>query len=107
VTPAELVDAVPLAVWLAVDGVAVYRVTRLLTLDSFPPVAHVRAKVLHRWGKSEWSELAVCAWCMSPYVGALVVTARLAVPAWWTPVALVLAWSAASGWLSNTRLHHG
>jgi hypothetical protein len=84
-----------------VDGLAVYRLAHLLTLDSFPPVKRVREKVRARWPKSPWSEVAVCAWCVSPWVAVAVVAARLAVPAWWSPVALVLAYSAVAGWLTS------
>lgn len=99
-TPAELAAAVPLPLWLAVDGAATYRLTRLLTLDSVPPIKRVRDKVLHRWESSPWSELAVCPWCMSVWLAAFVVVARLLVPSAWSPVALVLTYSAVTGWIS-------
>jgi hypothetical protein len=91
----------PEPVDLLVDGLAVYRLTRLLTLDSLPPVKRAREKVRHRWGGSEWSELAVCPWCMSVWVAAGVVAARTVAPRAWSPLARVLAASAVTGWLSS------
>lgn len=100
-TPAELAAAVPLTAWLLVDALAVYRLTRLVTRDSYPPAEWLRATVERRWGGSPWSELAVCPWCLSAWVAVVVVAARLALPAWWTPVALVLTYSAVTGLLSS------
>lgn len=91
----------PEPVDLLVDGLAVYRLTRLLTLDSLPPVRHARDKVLARWSESEWSELAVCPWCLSVWLAAAVVAARAVAPRAWSPVAKVLAASAVAGWLSS------
>jgi hypothetical protein len=101
VTPSELVDAVPVVVWLVVDALAVYRLTRLATRDSFPPSERLRATIERRWGGSPWSELAVCPWCLSWWIGAVVVAARLTVPAWWSLLALTLTYSAAAGWLAS------
>jgi hypothetical protein len=100
-TPAELVDAAPLPFWLLVDALATYRLSRLLTRDSLPLVQAPRDAVLARWGHSSWSELAVCPWCISVWLGAGVVAARLLAPAAWTPVALVLAYSAVTGLLAS------
>jgi hypothetical protein len=86
---------------LATDALACYRLTRLATLDSLPPVKRTRDKVLTRWGDSEWSELAVCPWCLSVWLAAGVVAARTIAPRTWTPVARVLAYSAVTGWLSS------
>ena len=48
--------------WL-IDALAVYRLTRLVTKDSFPPILRAREWLLRRWpsedtelGESEWSE---------------------------------------------------
>lgn len=91
----------PEGIDLVVDALSVYRLTRLLTLDSLPPVKHARDKVLDRWGESEWSELAVCPWCLSVWLAAGVVVARLVTPRAWTPAARVLAFSAVTGLLSS------
>src|SRR3990172_1052891 len=42
---------------LLVDALAVYRLTRLITLDGFPPIRRAREWVLRRW-PSEDTELA-------------------------------------------------
>lgn len=100
-TPAELVTAVPFPLWLAVDALAVHRLTRLLARDSLPPIAHARARIIARWGHSPWSELAVCSWCLSVWVAVPVITARLLVPDWWSLLALLLAYSTVAGVLDS------
>jgi hypothetical protein len=100
VTPAALVDHVPLTIWLLIDALATYRLSRLLTRDSFPPIARARERVLDRWQHSPWSELAVCQWCLSVWIAVPVITARLLAPTWWSLVALLLAESAVAGILS-------
>ena len=96
-TPAELVTAVPLPIWLLVDALAVHRLTRLLARDSLPPVAAARARIIARWGHSPWSELVVCSWCLSVWVAAPVIAARLLAPDWWSLLALLLAYSTVAG----------
>lgn len=100
-SPAELVAQVPTTVWLLVDALAVYRLTRLITRDSLPPIQHARNRVLDRWGTSPWSELAVCPWCMSVWIAGPVIVARLETPTWWSPLALLLAYSTVTGQLSE------
>ena len=58
---------------------ATYRVTRLLTADSFPPLARARDAVEDRWGDESWQAyLAHCPWCVSVYVaGVLTALAAL------------------------------
>jgi hypothetical protein len=56
------------------------RLTRLITQDSFPPAAWVRAKWDDRTDGSSWNDLFHCHWCMS----------------FWTTLPIGL-W----GWLSN------
>lgn len=99
-TPAELVAAVPLPLWLLVDAAATYRLTRLLTRDTFPPTRRLREYVVRRWPKASLSELAVCPWCVSFWIGAGVLAARMVAPDAWTLFALPLAYSAAAGLLS-------
>lgn len=55
-------------VWFIIYALAAYRVTRLITHDSLPPMARLRDYVLDRWGHSPWSELIVCPWCMGFWV---------------------------------------
>lgn len=54
-----------LTAWLLALG-ATIRLTRLLTLDTFPPVVWLRLRVMARFGsESSWYELVTCPWCMS------------------------------------------
>jgi Protein of unknown function (DUF1360) len=100
-TPTALVDQVPIVVWLLIDALAVYRLARLLTRDSFPPIARARERVLERWPESAWTELAVCPWCMSVWIAGPVIGARLLAPTPWSLLALLLAYSAVAGQLSE------
>ncbi len=75
------------------DGLAVYRLTRFVTSDTFPPIEKLRERVVQRGGAI--AELVSCPWCVSPYVAALVVGARRF--RWWPKLAEVLAFSAAAG----------
>lgn len=53
-----------------------YRVTRLLTVDEFPPLVKLRLIVAGRWGDDSWqSYLSECAWCASVWVGGLLTLA--------------------------------
>lgn len=56
-----------------------YRFTRLIVRDLFPPMEVFREWVLRKCGVSHWlSYLVTCYWCVSLYVGAVIV-----VLAWW------------------------
>jgi hypothetical protein len=88
--------------WAAVYTLAAYRLTRLLTHDSLPPVKRVRDYVLNRWGDNPWSEIADCPWCMGWWV-ALGTTLLVSSPAdtvyrW---VAVPLAMSTIIGLIAN------
>lgn len=100
-SPAELVASVPMSVWLLVDALAVYRLTRLTTRDTLPPVRRVRDYVLERWPDRALTELAVCPWCISFWYAVGVLAARMVVPDAWTLIALPLAWSAVAGLVST------
>jgi len=87
-----------LLVWLTI-----YRATRLITDDDFPASIAVRGRVTDRWGENSWQNyLVTCPWCLSIWLGAVVVVAAdfmlddgLAAPA--------LVWASASavtGYLS-------
>lgn len=98
-SPHDVHAAVPPALWLLVVlPAAVYRLTRLAVTDTWPPAARARAWWVRRRPGSPWGELAVCPWCASPYIAALVLAAYLAAPAWTCTLALLPAWSAAAGW---------
>jgi len=96
-----LLTAVPVAVWLLIDALACYRATRLVTRDSVPIFRVPRDAVLDRWGDSAIGEWVTCPWCMSIWLAAPIVAARILAPQWWTPLALVLTYSAITGWLSG------
>lgn len=69
--------------WVAVAIVTILssaRLTRLLTIDKFPPIKWVRDKYEARTDGSDWQLLTMCGYCMS----------------FWTTLAVVL-W----GWLSG------
>lgn len=103
--------------------VAIWRVTRLLVRDEFPPIRAVRDWVLttfatvdsagelgntSRWGAPGRSlaYLWTCTWCMSVWVGAgLVALAdwRLSVPLPWL---IVAAGSGVSGLLNLIEVEH-
>jgi hypothetical protein len=80
---------------------AVYRVTRLITVDEFPPVKLLRDMVQAKFGEdSAVGYLVECPWCASVYVGAVIVgltvlSAELPVPALVWPTSSVI-----SGWLA-------
>lgn len=97
----DLLNAAPLAVWLIVDALAVYRLTRLVTRDSLPLVARPRDAAVRRWGDRALGYFVECPWCVSVWVAAAAVTGRVLTPTWWTPLALVLAFSAVTGWLAE------
>lgn len=84
------------------DALATYRIVRLVQRDTLPPVVTVRAGA-RRWtvDKPALGELLECPWCLSFWVGLLVVVARRCAPRAWQPVAFALAASAVAGFLSE------
>jgi hypothetical protein len=86
---------------LVVDALACYRATRLITRDSVPVFRVPRDAVVRRWEGRPVAELVTCPWCVSVWLAAGIVTARLLLPGPWTLLALVLAFSAVAGWLSE------
>ncbi|MGY4103415.1 hypothetical protein ACW2Q0_28210 [Nocardia sp. R16R-3T] len=88
---------------------ATARLTRLITDDYI--ARHLRAWVIRRTGyKSNWSYLVTCPWCMSPWIGAIVITAHEVAhyhgwDQWWTLPAAVLSisWIVGTGaeWLGG------
>lgn len=82
---------------LAVDGLAVFRITRLLQVDSVPPMPKLRQAALDKLARTPYGDLVDCPWCLSVWVGALVAIARHASPRLWAVLAFVLASSAVTG----------
>lgn len=91
-------------VTLILLALAVYRLTRLITADMFPPIAALRAWPARRFGEeSSWAYLAECPWCVSMYVATALVVgvdllATVSVP---LPVLAPLACSAVTGFLAR------
>lgn len=86
---------------LTILALASFRLTRLVTLDDFPPVQKARDALLRRYGKDGViGSLVACPWCSGAWLSAAVVaSAALWRPALW--LWLVLAVSGAVGLLSN------
>lgn len=97
----QLLAALPLGVWLLVDAIAVYRITRLITRDSLPLVARPRDAAQRRWGDRALGELVVCPWCVSFWVALAVIAGRLFAPLAWTPLSLAFAFSAVAGLIAE------
>lgn len=82
---------------LVLDGLAVYRATHLLVDDAITAslrMAFVRAG---DWGR----DFITCPWCVSIWVGALVVLLQTVAPGPWFYASCVLAFSAVAGVLSE------
>lgn len=86
----------------AVDALATYRLTKLLQQDDLPPLPKLRRVLFVRYGARPVGQLLDCPWCLSVWVGALVVLARRVYPRVWDPVAAVLAASAVTGIAAET-----
>lgn len=96
---------------LLVDALAAYRLTRLVVVDTFPPVQAAREAIKERFPARQWPnghggyhveehpavELIQCPYCAGFWVAAAVVAARLLVPAAWAPLARALAMAAVAG----------
>jgi len=86
---------------LLIDGLAVYRITRLIVEDSILAGPRNRALAwadVHAPKVSEW---ASCYWCSGLWVAAGVMIVRRTHPRAWPPVAEALALSAVAGILSE------
>lgn len=85
---------------IIVGVLSIARLTRLLTLDTYPPVVWLRT-----WwdvktdydpdspNEMSWGELFHCPWCMAPWV-------TIPVAAWGYYSDLNWAWWAFNGWLA-------
>lgn len=90
------------SVWALVYLLAAYRLTRLWTRDSLPPLPAFRQYVLTRWGTRPWSELVDCPWCSGFWIslGVVLVASSPAAPVFqW--VAVPLAISAVVGLIAS------
>jgi hypothetical protein len=58
------------------------RLTRVLTYDTFPPAAWVRAQWDRLTEKSGWNMLLHCFWCANPWMTAAAVTWFLLASGW-------------------------
>jgi hypothetical protein len=78
---------------LVVDGLAAYRLTRLIVEDTI--TAPIREKIFDKYPPSEdsWSYALTCTYCASIWVGAGIVTARAVAPRAWKVAAVGLALS--------------
>ena len=84
---------------LILSALAAYRITRLVVLDSFPPVERARERLSAR-GES-WDDMLHCPWCSGFWVSVLVGIAVQVAPDQWEPVAIVFALSAVVGIISE------
>lgn len=79
---------------LAVDALAVARLTRLVVADTWPPAERARQRavdyVAEKHGE-EWAAGVTCPHCVSVYLAAGVALARRFAPRAWGPVAEFLA----------------
>lgn len=83
-----------------VDFLAVFRLTRLAVVDTFPPVRKARFAVLGRYPEDSWQvDLGTCPWCLSVWIGAAVLPFRRT--RIWKGLRFVLASSAVAGLLSE------
>jgi hypothetical protein len=89
---------------LVINSMAAYRLTRLWTRDSLPPLPAVRQHVLdkldeiqdakHTTQEHPLAELVHCPWCIGFWISAGVVGAATLAPRAWRPLATALAFSA-------------
>ena len=87
--------------WLALDALAAFRITRLLTRDSLPPLRKLRETVLDRSGGSPWAVIVECPWCMGFWVACGVIATHAAIPGLWPWASAPLALSAVIGLLGE------
>jgi hypothetical protein len=112
---------------VAVDALAVYRLTRLVTADTITerprgaiirdayqaagklddeyianlPLEKWTAHVAHDDDAPYAARFITCPWCASPYIALGVVMARRYIPQVWHPIALVFAFSGVAGLASS------
>lgn len=92
-TPARALD-------FAADALAVARLARLVTTDTFPPAARARQRAYlatQRRHGQEWVDGWGCDWCAGAWLTAAVVLARAVAPRAWEPVGRALAVAQVAG----------
>jgi hypothetical protein len=85
---------------LALDGLAVFRLTRFITEDHVP-FGPVRDRITERRPDSLLAEWVSCPWCAGTYVALVVLALHALLPAIWPYAAAVLAFSATAGLLAT------
>lgn len=84
---------------LAVDALAVARLSRLLQDDEVWPALEAR-EAFERWaGDTRWTDLASCKWCISMWLAAGVTFLRWRFPRAWPVLGRILAASAVTGYV--------
>jgi hypothetical protein len=96
--PTVAVPPLPEAV---ADALAVARLTRLLQHDEVWPVREARDAYRRAAGNTRWADLADCPWCLSVWLAAAVLGARIALPRAWPLIARGLAASELAGHLTS------
>lgn len=95
---------------LVIDAAATYRLVRLVTEDTFPPVQALRNRIVEAHttyddqgvgDPDNWAELVECPWCASWWIALGVVAARRLAPRFWDPVARGLSFSLVSGLIAS------
>jgi hypothetical protein len=102
------------ATLLALDALAVFRLTRLVVADSITANLRIRASGVrptsdrHLTGEKmimvarpRLAEFLGCPWCVSPWLAAAVVACQALAPHVWLYAAAVLAFSAVAGLLAE------
>jgi hypothetical protein len=85
-------------VTLTVGGLAVHRLTRLVTRDEL--LRPLRDRIADRNPEGRLAYLVSCPWCVSPYVAAAWALLAVTAPSVAAPAGAALAWSSAAGLLS-------
>jgi hypothetical protein len=83
---------------MAVDALATFRLTRLVTQDWITDPA--RQQIKARYGPAAY-DFVTCPWCVSIWLAAAVLTARRLAPRAWSLAAAGLAASATAGFLAE------
>jgi hypothetical protein len=98
----RMLGSVTAAADLAIDALAVHRLTRLITQDHL--TEEWRENLIARLDDSSYPKLALlpgCYWCTGMWVASGVVCARTLFPRVWSPVARALAFSTVAGVIAD------
>lgn len=89
---------------LIIDGLATYRLTRLVVKDHMPILRVLRNRS-GEWLDGQlgpgWGALVSCAWCVGIYVAGLASVAKVVTPRLWRVIAETLAISTVAGLLGE------